>query len=314
MRLHSLLILILLLFPICANAQIDAQLSQYWALPGYLNPAAIASGEQLTVSALSRLQWVGMPNAPKTFLGTAEMPFRFMKRQQAVGLLVISDQAGLFSHQTYQLQYAVRFKWGRGTFSTGIRLGATDQTFDGTKIEIPESEENDSADEAIPRTRVSAMAFDAALGVSYQHPCFTLALSSTHLTSPELELDQHSYIKLDRLYYLTGTGNIVLRNPLYELQPGFLLKSDLRSWQTELTMRMLYKKVVWGGISWRRKDAVVFLAGGKIGRVTVGYAYDLTTSAVRKAAKGSHELFVTYQMPVELGRKGNNRYKSIRIL
>ncbi len=295
-------------------AQNEAQLSQYWAFPGYINPAAVAAGDKLSVAALNRMQWTGIPNAPKTFLITAETPFRFLKQNHAVGLLVVSDKAGLFSTNTFALQYAFQKRLGSGRLSLGLRLGAIDQVFDGTKVDIPATPDHAPSDEAIPRTSVSAMAMDAAFGAYYHHKSFYAGISATHLTSPELELDEKSYAHIETVYYLTAGGNIELSNPLYELQPSVLFKSDLRAYQADFTLRMVYNKMFWGGVSYRWGDAVVILAGAEFKGVRVGYSYDISTSAIAAASNGSHEVFASYNIKLNIGPKTKNKHKSIRIL
>ena len=68
------------------RAQVDAQFSQYWALHNYYNAGAVGQDGKLNIRAGSRQQWVGMPGAPKTFLVSAEMPFRLFKQNHGVGL------------------------------------------------------------------------------------------------------------------------------------------------------------------------------------------------------------------------------------
>ena len=50
-----------------AKAQIDTQFSQYWALPGYYNPAAAGSSDKLNILTSTRQQWIGMPGAPQPY-------------------------------------------------------------------------------------------------------------------------------------------------------------------------------------------------------------------------------------------------------
>ena len=63
-----------------AKAQIDTQFSQYWALPGYYNPAAAGSSDKLNILTSTRQQWIGMPGAPQTYFVTGDMPFKFLKQ------------------------------------------------------------------------------------------------------------------------------------------------------------------------------------------------------------------------------------------
>ena len=295
-------------------AQQEAQISQYWALPGYLNPGAIALNDRLTVAALDRMQWTGVPNAPKTFFVTAEMPFRLLKKKHGVGIVVVNDRAGLFSNTDFSLQYAFRLKLWKGELSLGVRAGMTSHNFDGEKVDIPETPDHNPSADDIPRVKVSAMAFDAGFGAFYNHPRFYGGISASHLSQPELELDEKSYIQLKTVYYLTAGGNIPLRNTLYELHPSILVKTTFQNTQLDVTLRMVYNKLFWGGLSYRLNDAVVVMAGAEFNGIRVGYAYDIGTSAMAKVSNGSHEIFASYTLKIDLSPKTKNKHKSIRIL
>jgi hypothetical protein len=69
-----------------------------------------------------------------------------------------------------------------------------------------------------------------------------------------------------------------------------------------------------GGISWRKGDGFVFLLGLNAFGFDAGYAYDLSTSAISKASKGTHEFFLRYIIPMKKNKTGQYRHKSIRIL
>ena len=47
------------------RAQTDVQMSQYFEVPSYFNPAATGLEDRLRIHAGSRLQWIGIDNAPK---------------------------------------------------------------------------------------------------------------------------------------------------------------------------------------------------------------------------------------------------------
>ena len=65
-----------MLAPAGAAAQSDALFSQYWALPSYYNPAAAGNSDSIKITAGAKMQWVGIPNAPVTFTGLADSPFK----------------------------------------------------------------------------------------------------------------------------------------------------------------------------------------------------------------------------------------------
>ena len=314
MRNRCYCLILFLLMTLMLWSQNDAQLSQYWALPGLTNPAAIAGGDKLTVAAIDRMQWVGVSNAPKTFMVSAETPFRLLRKKQGIGLVAVNDQAGLFSSTDFALQYAYRMRLWKGELSLGLRIGLSSQSFDGSKISIPDTPDHTPSDESIPKTSVSAMSMDFGVGAWYTLPQWYVGISSFHLSEPQIDLDEKSSVQLKRIYYLTAGGNILLRNPLLELQPSFLLKSTLQMSQLDMSVRLMYNKMFWGGVSYRWEDAVILMAGVQLKGIRFGYSYDISTSAMASVTSGSHELFASYALKLNLGPKMKNKHKSIRIL
>ena len=55
-------------------------------MPAYYNPAATGLTDFLHITAGSRLQWVGMPNAPTSFIATADMPVKVLGKRVGVGV------------------------------------------------------------------------------------------------------------------------------------------------------------------------------------------------------------------------------------
>ena len=64
----------------------------------------------------------------------------------------------------------------------------------------------------------------------------------------------------------------------------------------------------------RWKDAVTAFIGVNLKDAFIGYAYDYPVSAISKATFGSHEVFVSYNVKLDMGEKNRNSHKSIRIM
>jgi len=88
----------------------------------------------------------------------------------------------------------------------------------------------------------------------------------------------------------------------------------LRNSQLDVSVRMIYNKQLWGGLSWRKGDALTLMFGGKFKMIEAGYAYDFPISRIIKESTGSHEVFIRYSMEIDLNKKVKNKYKSVRIL
>lgn len=310
-------LLLILLFVGCASvlrAQYDAQLSHYFYAMGYYNPAYAGVTGDLNFFALHRQQWIGISGAPKSFFVTIDMPVKFAAKEHGVGLVMFTEGIGLFRNTHVAAQYAYKQKLFGGTLSIGLQAGIINQSFDGTRIYNPTDEYHQEEDPAIPKTQVSGMSPDLNAGLYYTRKQFYLGLGMTHLTEPELQLEENTYTYIGRAYNLTTGYNILFRNPLYEIQPSVFLKTDMQSFQADITARLIYNKMFNGGFSWRVNESVVVLLGATFGAIQVGYAYDLPTTPILKGSSGSHELMVRYKLKLNKAKTGKNRHKSVRIL
>ena len=304
------------------DAQTDAQLTQYWAAPAYYNPAAIGNTDYINIHAAGRLQWVGIDNAPQSITALADMPFKFLDKRWGTGLVMHQESAGLYSTLNLGAQLAfIKTNFLKGKLHVGVQVGIMNQTFKGSEVILPGDDDyHESTDDAIPTTDISGSALDINLGVFYTHKWFWAGLSATHLTSPKIMMSQESSseqnyeFEADRTFYFMGGSNIPLKNSLIELQPSILLKTDGQFFSTEITARARYRKFLTAGVAYRWNDAVSLILGAEIKDLTVGYSYDLPVSNVIKGTSGSHELFVSYKVKIDLREKNKNKHKSIRIM
>lgn len=331
MKFKYLILFILLFTSISIHAQWDAQISQYWRLKNYYNPSFAGETNNIEASLLHRRQWAGMENAPTTSIISVTMPLQLLNKEHGVGVMVINDKIGLFSNTFTQGQYTYKQKFKNNRkLNIGIQASLVNIGFDATKIKTPEDENNSSGsssgssssgsggstgstDPAIP-TGIDAQTFDFALGVSWTTPNYYIGFSVNHISKPSFALDETHSSSINRSYYLLGGYNIKLRNPLFVLQPSALVKTDEITYQVDVTARIVYNNMFNGGITWRKDDGFVLLLGAKFKNIDAGYSYDLSTSAISKASKGTHEFFVRYNIPIERKKVSNRRQKSVRLL
>lgn len=297
-----------------ARAQYDAQFSQYFMSMGYYNPAYAGSSGDLNVFALHRQQWLGIEGAPKTFYVAGDMPLRLLKQQFGVGLVVTTEKIGLFQNSHVSGQIAYKHKLFGGTLSVGLQIGIANNSFDGSGVFIPQSDYHDQEDEGIPTEEVNGMTMDINAGIYYTHKHFYAGMGVTHALEPEIELAENISTYIGRAFNFTGGYNIQMPNPLYEVQPSVFLKTDLQTFQADVTARLVYNKKFNGGLSWRVNESVIALLGASFGNIQVGYAYDFPTSPILKASSGSHEIMIKYRFRLDKPKTGNYRHKSVRIL
>ena len=306
---YLLVLLISFCFSLDLKAQWDAQISQYWKVKTFFNPAFAAEKDSIQATLLHRQQWVGVDNAPKTFIVSADMPVNFLGRKHGVGILAMSESIGLFKNTSVGAQYVYKKRWKRNILNVGVQLGFTSIGFDASRIDKADQEDIEDIG-ATDQTKV----FDGNIGVAWVAPNYYIGISSTHITQPSFDVGEDISTYIARTYYFTAGYNLRLGKSLYELQPSVLVKADNTVVQYDATARLVYNKMFNGGVSWRKGDGFVFLLGVNIFGIDAGYAYDLSTSDIAVKSKGSHEFFVRYALPIKLSKSGQTSHKSVRIL
>lgn len=307
------------------EAQTDAQLSQYWAMPTYYNPAASGNVEFVRIRGGARLQWMGIHNAPKNFLASADMPFKLGKKHRlGVGAIFDSESIGLYDNLAVGAQVSYKFQALKGTWSIGLQPAYVNTKFKGTEVYIPEGDDfHEPNDPDIPTQDVSGNAFDVSAGVSYTHKYFSVGASVHHILEPTLTMDSeggsdHDAVEfqtvLPRQAYFTADGNIPVKNSLFSLQPSVMVRTDFNSFSAEATMRATYNRFLSFGLGYRYKDAISAMVAAEFKNFFIGYSYDYPMSAIAKASSGSHELIVGYMLKLNFGEKNKNKQRSIRIM
>lgn len=294
-----------------AGAQYDVSFSHYWDLEPYFNPGSIGKQQKLNVAAVYALSFAGFENNPRSMYVGADMPLYFLKNHHGVGVSMLNDQIGLFTHQRLAVQYAYKHRLFGGMLSAGVQLGFLSEGFDGSKLDV-----EDSGDPALSGSDVNGSAFDVGFGLYYTRGPWYLGLSAQHVTSPLVELGETNELQIDPTYYLTGGYNIKLRNPFLIIHPSVLVRTDGVAWRGDVSGRLVYsndKKVLYGGLSYSPTNSVTVLVGGRFHGIHIGYSYEVYTSGI-SIGNGSHELKLGYQADINLFKKGRNKHKSVRIL
>lgn len=301
----------LTLASIGVHAQYDVAFSHYFDMEPTFNAAAVGKQSKLNITAAYAMDFVGFENNPQTMYAAADMPFYFLKGLHGAGVQFMNDKLGLFSHQRLALQYAYKHKLFGGTISAGLSVGLLSESFDGTDLDAGEA-----GDPALPTTKVEGSGFDLGVGLYYMRGPWYVGVSAQHLNAPLVELGETNELQIDPTYYLTGGYNIKLRNPFLTIKPSVLVRTDGVAYRADITGRLIYtndKKMMYGGVGYSPTNSVTFMFGGMVHGVMLGYSYEFYTSAI-SPGNGSHELFIGYQMDLNLVKKGKNKHKSVRIL
>lgn len=282
--------------PINAQAQPDAQLTQYYEVPSAYNPSAIGRTHMLRMRVGGRMQWVGAENAPHVFMGAADMPLPFCDRRIGVGMVVQSYGAGPCKWLQAGLQGAYRMRLPGGELSAGLQAGIFDKKFQS------EEPEQDIAD-PVSGADIHHRAFDMGVGLSYDSRNFMAGISCAHLGSAA-----------DRRFYFMVMGNIPIKNTLFEIMPSAMVGSDFSYTTADTSLRARYRRLIAVGVGYRWNDAVYATIGAEYKNLFICYAYEHVASGNGKGSSGSHEIIAGYSVRLDFSSKSRHKHKSVRLM
>ncbi|OFX62810.1 MAG: hypothetical protein A2066_03655 [Bacteroidetes bacterium GWB2_41_8] len=299
---------------LAAIAQQDPQFSfnrinQYSVNPGYAGNNGLVNG-----LILNRYQWDGMPGAAKTLVFSVEGATELMGVNSGVGLNIISDELGFQKNIAVNFSYAYIKKTKIGNLGIGASFGFYNMAINGDWF-VPEGDYWTPAesDQGVVKGDVSQMALDAGLGVFLKSNKYYLGASVTHLNQASIVFADQARTFLARHYYMSAGYNLSLADPLFEIQPSVLFKTDMVAYQADITVDLVYNKRFSAGLNYRINDAIGILLGFEmVNGLRIGYAYDIMTSALSGYGNGSHELYLGYSL--DLGKNRSKKYKSVRFL
>lgn len=294
-----------------AHAQYDVLFSHYFDMETSFNPAAAGKQSKLNITAAYAMDLAGFEHNPQTAYVSADMPFVMIGGVHGAGAQFMNDKIGLFNHMRISAMYANKQRIGKGTLSIGVQAGLLSEKFDGSKLDV-----EDTGDPALASSEVSGNTFDLGLGIYYSQRRFYAGISAQHLTAPVVELGERNELKIERSYYATVGYAIPFRSPNLQLMTSAIGRTDMKAWRADVTARLLYTndtKRMYGGLSYSPTNSVTVLFGMNIKGINFGYSYECYTNGLNPG-NGSHELCVGYEMDINLGKKGRNLHKSVRLL
>ena len=290
-------------------AQQDPQFTQYMFNNLYYNPGFSGSEGFTKVSALYRSQWTGYQptfyggGAPTTQLVTFTTPI--FKLNSGFGAYILNDKLGPQNNLEAQVSYAYHLGLKSGKLSLGIRTGIYSQTINSN---LYKAIDEDDPNLPKPNTgRYSQTKPDLSVGVFYRSEKFYLGAGFSHLVKSQFDFGFNQRNSLETHTYITG-GYFYEVNFDLKFQFVTLVKSDFVKTQFDIGGIAYLKDTMWGGLSFRQSEAAIILLGYSLLKdksLKVGYSLDYIVKDQAAKQPTSHELMVSYELPVgpPIGKK-----------
>lgn len=289
-----ILLLLLVIAGKQAVAQQDAMYTQYMFNGLAVNPAYAGSRDYLSVTALYRRQWVGIPGAPQTQTLAIDGPFK--QKKIGLGLLLSNDKIGITRTTNIYGNYAFKIETNDGTLSLGLRGGASFFRADFSSVGLNTNSPNDPGfSQNVKKTLLN---FGA--GIYYSTEKYYIGAAIPHLLNNTLQnnsvLVTNELIAREYLHLFITGGYLFDLNPDLKLKPSFLFKGSKGApLELDVNANLWLKELVGIGLSYRSSADVSIMAEVQaLPELRFGYAYDRSTTRLVKFNSGSHELMLTY--------------------
>lgn len=301
MQMKKILIAFLLVISASAHAQQLPEFSQYLQNDFILNPAIAGTKNYAPVSISHRSQWLNFNSAPTTQIASIHGG---VNQKVGLGLTLINHEAGPTGMMSAQLSYAYRLKLtDKMKLSFGLAPMIIQHSLKKNKITLEEQNDN-----TFNRISGKTLVADLNAGAYLYTEKYFVGIAVPQLTGNKLRMGDELFKERLKRHYLFHAGYEYTINEKYSLTPSVLLKAieSGAPLQTDVNVKIMYNKLIWAGLSYRFStssyfnEAMVVFFGVSKANFSFGYSYDHSFASIGVHSNGSHELFISYHIPLKI--------------
>jgi type IX secretion system PorP/SprF family membrane protein len=330
---RKLIFIPLLIVCVQAVSQQRPHYTQYILNNYILNPALSGIENYTDVKMSVRDQWVGLKGAPKTTYFSIQAPigkndyrtsstsfqvpgqnprgkyywenYTAAEPHHGIGMTIINDKTGSFSRFTANATYAYHLGLSPTmNLSAGFSAGITNVSIDKSKQDF-NGNGNDPYDPATGSAisgELNRIRPDLGFGMWLYSKSFFVGLSAQQIIPQKLSFsDDATFISEGRLipHLFLTSGFRFMAGEDINVVPSMMVKyvqgSSKNSFQPEMNIKVQYRDLLWLGGSYRYQNGYAGMLGFNVSNTfNVGYAYDLTTTALNTVSRGTHEFMVGF--------------------
>lgn len=277
-----------------SNAQQLPQYTQYMFNDFVMNPAIAGRADYWEAKSNNRYQWMGITDAPRTYILSMQGPFRNLK--MGIGGTIFTDIVGPTRRTGINMAYAYHIKLNETyKLSMGVNAGILQYAVDGSKI-YP----HDAGDPVLSPNYQSAIAPDLGAGLYFYSKKLYVSLGFPQLYQANLKFFEYQTTKNSTLaiHFYGLAGYKFNLGDDFILEPAVLVKmTDPVQYKIPVKvdggLKLSYQDKIWIGANYRTKDAVTAMIGYMFKNwLMFGYSYDYSTTNLQKYNTGTHEVML----------------------
>jgi type IX secretion system PorP/SprF family membrane protein len=266
------------------------QYTQYMLNEMAINPAVSGKDDYADVRSNNRYQWVGVTDAPRTYMLTLHGPIK--AKNMGIGMNLYTDIVGPTRRTVLNFSYAYHMKVKDDMFlSMGLSAGVLQWGIDGSKLIL-----RDDGDQNLLSTYQTTYVPDFGAGLYFHKKdrfYFGLSLPQIYQAPIKLYEGAGKNSKIVNHFNLNGAYIFDLGDD-FKIEPSFLVKYEIPTPpKIDVGMRVIYQEQIWLGGAYRHNDAFTALIGYFYKNyLMIGYSFDFTTTNIKKYSTGTHEIML----------------------
>lgn len=326
---------VLFLSVLVAQGQ-DAQFSQYYAAPLYLNPGMTGINQYGSAGINYRNQW---PSIAARFETTSfYIDNNFDDYYSSVGLLITQDREGIAGLQStnigliYAYQAQISPRW---TFRPGLQIGYSWRDINFNKLTFGDQFDNTGLVRNFTgeplNTGALSRFFDVSFGSIFFSPKTWVGLAVHHINQPNQSLIGEEAPLMRKISLHAGHKfSLSEVNPFWQsrsglersLTPTFNYRRQDSFQQLDIGVYLTLEPVILG--TWyrglpvggfqntRNSEALIVMFGLVMGRTTMAYSFDYTLSDLGIDTGGAHEISIKYAFNLNDPRKPPREVRELK--
>ncbi len=269
-------------------AQSDPIFLQQTTNRGIINPAVAGKGGDINAAVGLREQWVGFPG-PSTQVINASGFIRQIR--SGIGINWINDHFGPQKSQNLKLNYAYYIPFEEKAFlSLGLGMGILRETYDESDF-FPQ----DPDDDVLTYTRSSKTLPDFDFGLEFDTRFFEVGGSVTHLAR---SADKEDLLSPGRNIFAYTRFKIPMDSH-WDFIPGFTWFNSKKMNTYELIAGFRYENNITVNLIYRSPMTTGIAFGINVYKgLRLSYSFDYGFNDMSGYNDGSHELFISYNVPI----------------
>lgn len=292
----------------------DAQLTQFYATPTYINPAFAGTGLQTRLGLVARDQW---PSIPGHFVtANFAIDHNLSELSSGLGLMVHHDRAGsgALRYTSITGQYAYEIQLKRKVFlRPALQFGWVQHAVDYSRLTFGDQLARGGTVGTYESLNGNTIGYaDMGTGLLFFTPKLWLGAALHHLNRPNQSLLENES-RMPMKFSMHGGYRTNVRTPVIRKeQQSFVFAFNYKAQEKydQLDLGAYFEREPFFVGLWYRglpllkryepgyanNDAIAILLGTIVDDLRIGYSYDITISRLASKAGGAHEITLGYEI------------------